>query len=230
MAFPDEQREKLVEWLDVIKEDVQGLVIHNHMFWEVQDIIRQNERLAQSRNHFYEWLGHMFINSTVVGMRRQIDRDTDSISLLRLLTRLKDNPKILPRSYHLGLYPTDEGSLRLADRTFTKFAGKGDVLDSSIAQTDIDRLLAKTEKLHLFANREITHRDARGFPEGASERPRFIELTEAIQLSEELTRKYLILLQGAAPNPFLPYFQYDWKEIFRFAWIEPADSDNLDGP
>ena len=28
----------------------------------------------------------------------------------------------------------------------------------------------------------------------------------------------------------VPTFQYDWKDIFRFAWIEPAQPDDSDGP
>ena len=41
----DALREKLDGWLDVLKAEVQGLTVNRHVFWEVQDMIRENQRL-----------------------------------------------------------------------------------------------------------------------------------------------------------------------------------------
>ena len=60
-------------------------------------------------------------------------------------------------------------------------------------------------------------------------RLRFNELTDAVQLLEKLTIKYVALIKAEVYSTLLPTFQYDWKEIFRFAWIEPARNDDIDG-
>jgi hypothetical protein len=39
MGFIEDQRSKALEWLEAIKGDVQALVIHNHIFWEIQSRI-----------------------------------------------------------------------------------------------------------------------------------------------------------------------------------------------
>jgi hypothetical protein len=171
----------------------------------------------------------VFANSTVLGVRRQADRGADAVSLLRLITLLRDHPKMLSRSYYVSLYDSTEFDQDRAARTFARYAGENaEAFTPEYFESDVEKLKTRTERLHHFADRKIAHRDARGLE---YEQPRFNELTEAIHLLEELTIKYLALLKAESWGRLLPTFQYDWKKIFTTPWIvtssdlqmEPSD-------
>ena len=212
----------------MIKGDVQHLVVQNHIFWEVQKILRANPEVAAIPSVFYEWQAQLFAGSTVLGVRRQVDRGMDTISLFRLISLLRDHPKILSREYYMSLYDPDAFSQQRAAANFDKYAGDGaQTFQAAYFETDIADLTAGTTRLQHYADREIAHRDARPFEDV---RPQFSELTDAVQLLEKLTIKYYALLKAGVCPTLLPTFQYDWKQIFTFPWITTPEHDDTDGP
>jgi len=52
-----EKRATLVEWMKIIYSDVQQNITDNFIFWEMQDIIKNNQALAQTPSVFFQWMG-----------------------------------------------------------------------------------------------------------------------------------------------------------------------------
>lgn len=114
---------KWIRWLDIIKGEVSELVIAKHTFHEVQKLIKDNSLLHQPSS-FYDYLSRTYISHTVIGLRRQLKCDEQSISMARLFTEMIKEPQTFTRRYYVNLY---EGSAvkRYADHDFEKFAASG---------------------------------------------------------------------------------------------------------
>jgi hypothetical protein len=215
----EERRNRLRTWLDCIYSNVTEAVINQHIFWEVQDIIRDNPQLQNASSAFYVWMGSMFVHSTVLAVRRQLDTDKKSISLHRLLLELSKYPELISRDYHRSLYSqlAKEFADDMATYTYDKNVGvDATTLDPAAVQQEIDSLKSASEKLHHYADRVVAHYDACGLQQPT---PKFEELTECLSLMEKLVLRYLLLLKGASQEKLLPTFLYDWKEVFRTPWI-----------
>lgn len=78
-------REKATEWLKVIHDNISDLYIRNDLFWQFQEVTRENERLADAQNVFLYWMNSLFSEAIVMVVRREIDRHRDCISLRHLL-------------------------------------------------------------------------------------------------------------------------------------------------
>ena len=64
------RRARAREWLDVIREEVTGLLIDNYIFWELQQIWEQRN-LERLSGIFPRFVVNGFITSMVVGIRKQ---------------------------------------------------------------------------------------------------------------------------------------------------------------
>jgi hypothetical protein len=217
----EERRNRLREWLDTICDGVTEAVVNDHIFWEVQKIIRDNPRLQNVSNIFYVWMGSTFVHSTVLSVRRQVDGGSDSISLYRFLLELKSYPDLITRDYHRSLYKPREHfpefAADAADHTYDRYVGENAVvLDVAAIEQEIESLNAASEKLHHYADRIVAHYDKRGLNQPV---PKFDELTACIGVLEKLVLRYVLLLRGAWQDTLLPTFLDDWKNIFGFPWI-----------
>jgi len=216
----DERRGRLSKWLDIIKENVTEAVINQHIFWEMQDIIRHNPQLQKTPSAFYQWMGAAFVHSSALAVRREVDRDPKSVSLVRFLTEVRDRPDLVSREYHRSLYDR-LGDKELADdlarRTYDRHVGaSATALDQNTVQQEIDSLQKTSKIIRHYANRAVAHYDTRGLSEPV---PSFADLGECLRVLETLVLRYMLLLKGASQSTLLPTFMYDWKAIFRIAWI-----------
>ena len=59
---PSPKLKEWLTWLEMIHDEIQGLVVDANMFWEVQDIIRANPRI-QKPSAFYRYLGRTYFFS-----------------------------------------------------------------------------------------------------------------------------------------------------------------------
>jgi hypothetical protein len=124
----DQRRLRVIGWLDVITNDVQWLLIDQHIFYELQKIVRQNPRFAECDGLFTRWMASGFAQASALGIRRQARYDKrypDNISLLRFLTEVKDDPDLITRQHYLGLYKAQNAPLVLGEGDFDNLAGAG---------------------------------------------------------------------------------------------------------
>ena len=210
----DPRLSKWLRWLEVIKSEIQDLVVSKYTFHEVQKMIAENPTI-QVGNSFYRYITSTYVSHTVIGLRRQVKADPQSISLALLLQELIKTPEVLSRKYYLALY---KGSTvkDLADKDFDRFAAQGaSHIDPSQVEKDLNRLRDITKKCEDFADKRIAHRDKRE----PKDLPTYNEVDDCINLLDELYVKYLLMFEAKAMDTLLPTWQYDWKEIFRTPWI-----------
>lgn len=202
-------------WLEVIYDEVQGLLVNRQIYHDMEGIVRTNPKI-QIESAFYEWMGILYASTQATGVRRQIDPRPDVISFVNLLGEIKDEPEVLDRER----YRTLSGgglSKEAADRDFDRYAGEGQPhIDPQRVDADLTEMRQKADKIRIFANRRIVHFDRSDF----NALPVFSELDECLDLIETLLKKYLKLFRANATLPIVPKWEYDWKKIFKTPWIE----------
>lgn len=211
----DNRLNKWNKWLDVIYLEIRSLSVNRNIFWEVQNVIKNNPKI-QKPSSFYEFLGSTYVISALMGVRRQIKINKDSIiSFAKLLKEIFDTPEILSRDRFVALY---KGSAveHLANRHFDKFAGKvGSHVDPDLIRLSLEELNIKARKCEKFADQRIAHFDKRA----SKNIPTFKDLDDCIDFLEELIKMCYLLFRAISLTSILPVYQYDWKAIFREPWL-----------
>lgn len=203
-------------WLEVIFDDVQGLLANRQIYQEVQAIVQSNPKI-QIPSAYYEWLGINYAANQATGIRRQVDPRPEVISFANLLNEIKGQPAVLDRQRYVALHI--EGGLpdKRANSDFDRLAGKGKPhVDPQKAEADLTGMKEKADKIRMYANKRITRFDQSDFQSV----PTFAELNDALDLLETLLSKYLRLFRANAPLTLVPVWKYDWKKVFRTAWLE----------
>lgn len=211
----DRKLKKWLSWREIIYRDILELLEKRDTFWGVQEIIKSNVyKEIETRGHVYEYIGHTYVAYMAIGIRRQIKVDKDSISLLRLLNEISENPKILSREYYVELYKSSPKEF--AHRDFDRFCGDyRDHISPDMVKSDIKALKEIVFKVETFADRRIAHHDTR-----CPELPRFSDLDESLDKIGEMYQKYHLALTAECIASLTPVVQYDWKEIFTVPWIK----------
>ncbi len=178
-----------------------------------------------------------------MGVRRQLDKRADSVSLRRLLGEMAQKPQILSRQRHVIAYavklmgggdtapsaPPPDGEVQggayaltrseaehIANESFDKYADRGNPhMPPSVIQQDLADLEKQGNTVKTFATKKVAHLDEN--PPAAL--PTFDELDACVDFLERLVLKYELILKTSASCSLLPTRQYDWKAIFYEPWI-----------
>jgi len=215
----DPKLKKWLGWLDIIKGEVSELMVAKHIFHEVHKLIDANPKLHQPSS-FYDYLSRTYISHAVIGLRRQVKCDPQSVSLARLLNEMMETPQTFTRQYYVGLY---KGSTveHFANHDFEKYADPGAPnIDPTRVATDLTALRESLRRCEDFADKRIAHRDKRE----PKELPTFNEVDSCIDLLDSLYVKYFLLFHASHMDSLLPVWQYDWKSIFRVPWIDETEA------
>ena len=213
----------------MIERDITDLVIDDHVFWQIQDLFKNNKELRETPSIINQWMASAFIQSTAIGIRRQTDKNPQSISFYRVLTELKAYPSLASRAYHVSLYHNgsfpSERDDDMGNHTYDKIIGGGSAEPSpDQIQEDIDKLAATVQKINKYVNKRIAHYDEGAF----NAIPKFDDLKECLSAFEDLIKKYKLLLTATSLSRLLPTPQYDWQAVFRIPWL-PATQPESDG-
>ena len=209
---------KWLKWMKAIEKEIYSLVVDANMFWEVQDMIRENPRI-QKPSAFYRYLGRTYLSHALAGLRRQIKPQKDSISLVGLLEDIAKNPEELSRSYYRSLCVNPDGpdvsQIEMDD--FAPYAdASGEHVCPQMVKDDLDTLKSAVEKHEEFADKRIAHWD-KGEPDVI---PTFGELDDCIKLLDKMYVKYHLLFYAEGTSTLMPTYQYEWKKIFLEPWLK----------
>jgi hypothetical protein len=206
--------QKWIKWLKLINEEITQLVIARNIFWSVQEMIKKNKDI-QKPSSFYEYLAYTYIAFIVMGIRRQIKNDYQSISLVRLLSEIAEQPQIISRKYFKSLYQVSAVEF-LADNDFNQFCiNSGDeFISREMVINDICHLREVARVLEVFADKMIAHLDKKK-PKVI---PSFQNVDETIEFLDKLYIKYHLMFHAESMETLMPVYQYDWKQIFDFPW------------
>lgn len=216
----DVRLNKWLKWLKVVHDDIQQLLIKRNIFWEVQDIIKTNDKLHKPSS-FYSYLGEPYVAYISIEVRRQVKVDKQSISFARLLTELADTPAVLSRKYYVSLYKGST-SEHFADRDFDRFCGNDKTcISSDIVLSDLKELNLAASVVEDFADKRIAHYDKRQ----PKVLPRFEQVDVCLNTLDKLYCKYHMAFHASALISLMPDYQYNWKKIFTVPWLKYEEED-----
>jgi hypothetical protein len=223
-----ERRTRLIGWLEVARTDVENLLLGCHIFEELQSIVRANERFGNASGLFNEWVALSYAQSATVGVRRHLKGGDGSVSLKGCLEEIKKYPELVSRDFYIALFvDSPECVTRTSGQKY--FDSISDKTGKYIAVHLVDKQLADLEAaagaIEHYVDRRIAHYDKRSL---ARPVPTFKDLEGALRALETLVIFYWTLLKGSGLVGLTPTIQYDWQDVFAFAWIERQEAK--DGP
>lgn len=222
------KEKKICLWrkeIEKITRDISELLLNRYFYRELQNIVTSNATINKG-NHFWDSLKNNYIDSVVLVIRRQMDTDKRSRSLMNLLNDIFDNPEILTKKWFASNYSNK--ILNLGNGDFESHFGGGTYIDPSIVYADIGEIKHKTKKVVLYVNQAVAHTDiifqknhqiVVDRKTGTKFKLSFNDLDSAIDSLEKKVIKYNLLLNQSGYAGLLPIIQYDWEEIFLVPWI-----------
>ena len=96
------------EWLrrfDLIRADIQELLLRRQVFHRLQEIVAKNPKLHHP-SYLYDYLEGTYAASAAIGVRRHVRLDDPARdgSLIGLLYAIRKYPEALTRARHVALY------------------------------------------------------------------------------------------------------------------------------
>jgi hypothetical protein len=229
-------KQKLEKWqreIVRIREAVVRLADYRRWNRVYEAIVNANPRLIPG-TPVLNYFRNVYGDYAVMAIRRQAKPHRDSVSLLGLLEDIAANASFITRNWTREMYQQPlEGSghvydasmaIWLADKTFKEFADStGLQLNRELVDADVESLRNATREVIAVSDTAIAHDDRRG--------PEFVvtfdHLNQAIDVIEEITRRYVCLLTGASMTRMTPYDQTNSIGVFRFPWIDPEHPPSL---
>ena len=212
----DTRFKKWINWLKIIESEIYDLVLTKDIFWQVQDLIRKNKEI-QKPSIFYRYMGDTYVSHVIIGIRRQLKIDSQSISSARLLSEISQDPKRVTRKYFVSLY---KGSAveDIADKDFDKFCGADpSYISQKMVEDDLNSLKKAANKCEDFADKRVAHRDKRD-PKSLL---RFGDVDDCIDFLDKLYCKYNLIFHAEWTGSLKPSYLTDWKAIFDHPWRVP---------
>lgn len=236
--------EKWLRWMKDIENEISYLLGDVETFHRVRSIVKVNP-LIQKPHRFYRYLFDSYISHAIIGLRRQIKCDKDSVSFVNLLEEIAKTPEELSRVFYRSLCSNPdgpdinqlemEGAKGLAQAGITKAVQESDMLGmddfAQYADTsgthvcpqmvidDIDQLRKTTIACEEYADKRIAHQDKR--------QPKLIktyeeleeQLNNGLELLDKTYVKYHLLFHAEGMSTVKPTYQGDWKAIFSEPWM-----------
>jgi hypothetical protein len=221
----DDQRHD--EWARIIRraaDEHVGQAWSNYMFRLLRAVLNVNRRLAESGGFLGNWIVANYVDSTLMLLRRELDRQDGTECLLQLLRDMLDHPTVVTRTRFVANWPANTRDW-LADETFSKYAGSSSAehIDPDMTRADLQRL-EEAEALRVHAERTRAHRTPE---QGIDDRGMtFEELHKALLTVRSVVGKYREVLGVGSMSQWQPVEQFSVIEPFLRPWIENADQAN----
>ncbi len=181
-----------------------------------------NNNTLKKHSAFYSVIQTTYCHSVLMYIRRQVRKDRDSVSLIKLAEDIKDNSGLITKEFYSSLYvinrPDDEHDewKKLGERDFAEHFGGAlvDRLDPQIIEEDIQCLAKISDDSSGFTDRRLAHLDKRE----PTSIPMYSEIESWCDDLNEILRKYMLLFRAVAYN-VEPILQHEWRSIFCTAWL-----------
>ena len=92
-----------LRWIDKIKDEAINIHFVNKIYWQLQDIIRNNDKVNKP-NEFYHYLHQTYTLSILSLFRRTIKPNNKSISFIGLLEEIIETPQAFSREDFKAIY------------------------------------------------------------------------------------------------------------------------------
>jgi len=221
---------KLAEWQRIIRRIAdehfrQGW--NHYMFRLVRAVFRANPKLSSEGGFIMSWLAENYVDSALMLLRRELDKQHGTDNLRNLLFDIADHPSILTRARYRAMWPSS--SCNLADKGFTKFPlirpsenPDEDHIDPNGVREDLNTLLDAAEALRTYAECTRAHRT----PEQAIDTTKltFRNLHATIRDVRNVVNRYHVLLTASSIVEWEPIAQFNTIAPFMQPWVTDLDS------
>jgi hypothetical protein len=122
--------------IERIYDEMIALGWNRRMFRMMREVVEANPRVQETCGHVIDWMFGNDVLSAAMSLRRDVDRDSSTLSLRRLLHEIADRPETLNRERYRrqwgidGNRPVDPDDMRATldrarcDRAFDVFANQ----------------------------------------------------------------------------------------------------------
>jgi hypothetical protein len=214
----DEQFKEWGEQICTIYDHITTADLSRRIHNEVGAILHDNPRLWRNNNSFYGWMASIYEDSVLAAIRRQVDTDKRSISLVLLLKEISSYPHILSRERFVqqavaNKLPASEGAL---NRMFDHYTAPGvNHIKAGDVCAELRALQAQTKDIKEYSTKRVAHFDKKG-PEDS---PTVLQVHAALDHLYALVEKYLLLLRAVKYEKVQLADEETWKDVFREPWI-----------
>ena len=224
MGNINKRLQKWIRWIDQIRIDTENILSNKEIYDQYLGMVKANKNI-QSPPDFHQWISRNYGGYVVMAIRRQLDNDHDVISLKRLLTELKQSPRLLTKQWFKILYSNFAKNTPIplesfADRDFEAHAGNLEYFDPAVAEADLLKLEELGKAITHYANKQIAHKTT------VKSKLTFGEINKFLKEFEDIVKKYVLLFTGAGYISLTPEYGYSWLAIFTKAWTEPLTDNN----
>lgn len=197
-ATPSGRRAMWTARLETINNEVQSLIDDRNVWHTVSDIGAANA-FVRANPFFMGYVNTLYYRRALHAVRAMVDANTDSASIITLLTDIAAHP----------------GDLEITDSTMQTPGAT--TIDPTKVIADRDRLVDVAAKCKKYVNKFLAHIDAKG----NAVVPTAPEIDAAVELIGELLVKYTQLITGAGLKLGTNIF-IDWTVVFTKPWIEDS--------
>lgn len=209
-------RRRWRKWLPDIKRDLQDLLGRQEIFWELQEVAKENTAILNP-GEFFDWMCRNHMIAISVGVRSLIDLDKRSHSLARILFEMLENPKIISRDWHVRMYRGTPLGEEFGHMSFNSSVGiNSKYLTQTAIRSDLRRIEDASERIRRFVNKRVAHRASRG---AIRRLPRLNELDSALNTLDDVFCRYNLLLTADGGDSVRATRQYDWREVLWKPWV-----------
>lgn len=185
MTTLDAQREQWAEAFNDVEQDVLTL-FHTRQVWRVLSAVFLDGG-TQNRAQVMDYLNRTYVATICSAVRRQLDTDPKSNSLVRSLQRVIDTPRLMDREHFVKLHHAAHGDDFDPEVAFNAYAEPGqDVVSARHIAESLEKLRADAEPVAKFADRTIAHRDRR------SADLLYAQIDRALDALEVAVKKYWV--------------------------------------
>lgn len=156
-----------------------------------------------------------------MGVRRHVKRHDDSVSLVQILSQMRECAPQLTFQFYLTQFPRKDEDVFLWQKpTFKLISSDGVAASADIITGDIAKLKQLTVQVEMFADKQLAHLDRKG-ADGAVT---FNDLDRAVETLDDVACKYICLLTGKGYSTLKATVQFDWMKVFRVPLQKPGDA------
>lgn len=227
MTAPPGDRDQIFadwdEWVGVLWNEVVRLHWHRAVWCEVRDEIQA--RTPHADQTFLASYTATYVTTALMTIRRLIDTDENTRSLVSLIAAIKRNPEVVTRTRYseIRVERNPESAQWIPGKPEFERAWSSSLdpehIDPAILDGDVASLAAELTHADAWATKTIAHLDPRR-PEVPM---RFDDLDHAIDYVTAVYDKYQLLIRQSSTTEYTPAIQGDWHEPLRapLFWAGP---------
>jgi hypothetical protein len=210
----------------LVSDAISRLLNERARYRVIAKVVEASPRLMME--HSFAWTFQLWYASFASSaIRRQLDVDEGSVSLVSLVNAISRQPECITRELFVeqifsGHAPDDFAQGLLADRA-AAWLNKDGIFDSDRALEELGGLVKQGAIIKKFVNKTIAHADEKHF--GNSFGLTFRHVDDVIDKLENFALKYEEMLTGQRPDTLLAVdtMAENLLEEFTFPWWKESE-------